>query len=202
MHVTKKAIWKGYILYDSNYLTFWKWWNYCSVVQLCLTLFNPMDCSMPGFPSFTIFLNFRKLMSTESAMPSNHLVLLLSPSPPTSNLSQYQSFPMSWLFASGGQSSGASASASVLPMNIQDWFPLGLTGLTSLQSKGLSRVFSNSSLKASVLQHSVFFIVQLWRQLKGQWLPGAEGSTGVGAGGCIGRTQRIFRTVKVFCMIL
>ena len=52
------------------------------------------------------------------------------------------SFPTSWLFASGGQSSGASASASVLPMNIQDWFPLGLTCLISLLSKGLSRVFS------------------------------------------------------------
>ena len=70
------------------------------------------------------------------------------------------SFPMSWLFISGGQSIGASASASVLPENIQDWFPLGLTALISLQSKRLSRVISNSS-KASILQHSAFFIVQL-----------------------------------------
>ena len=53
------------------------------------------------------------------------------------------SFLMNWLFASGGQSIGASASASVLPMNIQNWFPLGLTGLISLQSKGLSSVFSS-----------------------------------------------------------
>ena len=53
---------------------------------------------------------------------------------------------MSQLFASGGQSTGVSASASVLPMNIQDWFPLGLTGLISLQSKGLSRVFSNTTV--------------------------------------------------------
>ena len=53
-----------------------------------------------------------------------------------------RSFPMSWLFISGGQSTGISASASVLPMNIQSWFPLGLTGLIFLQSKGLSRVFS------------------------------------------------------------
>ena len=52
---------------------------------------------------------------------------------------------MSWFFISGGQSIGASASASVLPMNIQDWFPLGLTGLVSLQSKGPSRVFSNTA---------------------------------------------------------
>ena len=69
------------------------------------------------------------------------------------------SFPLSQFFASGGQSIGASA--SVLPMNIQDWFPFGLTGLI-LQSKGLSRVFSNTTgLKASVLQCSAFFMVQL-----------------------------------------
>ena len=56
------------------------------------------------------------------------------------------SFPMSQFFASDGQSIGASASGSVLPMNIQDWFPLGLTGWISLQSKGLSRVFSNTTV--------------------------------------------------------
>ena len=59
------------------------------------------------------------------------------------------SFPMSQFFTSGDQSIGVSASASVLPMNIQDWFPLGLTGLTSLQSRGLSRVFSNTTVKVS-----------------------------------------------------
>ena len=59
------------------------------------------------------------------------------------------SFPMNWLFASGGQSIGASASATGLPMNIQGWFPLGLTGLISLQSKELSRVFSSPQLKST-----------------------------------------------------
>ena len=69
---------------------------------------------------------------------------------------------MSQLFASGGQSVEVSASASVLPMNIQDWFPLRWTGLISLQSKGLSRVFSNTHRsKASILWCSAFFIVQL-----------------------------------------
>ena len=58
-----------------------------------------------------------------------------------------ESFPVSQLFALGGQSVGASASASILPMNIQDWFPLGWTGWTSLQSKGLSRVFSNTTVQ-------------------------------------------------------
>ena len=57
------------------------------------------------------------------------------------------SFLMSWLFISGGQSIGASASASIFPKNIQDWFPLGLTGLISLQSKGLSRVFSSTTVQ-------------------------------------------------------
>ena len=66
------------------------------------------------------------------------------------------SFPMSQLFTSGGQSIGVTASASVLPMNTQDWFPLGLTGLISLKSKGLSRVFSNTTV-----QKHKFFGTQL-----------------------------------------
>ena len=87
-----------------------------------------------------------KLMSIKLVMSSNHLILcrpfLLLPSIfPTSG-----SFPMSQLFASGGQSIGALASASVLPMNIQGWFPLGLTGLISLLSKGLPRVFSSTTV--------------------------------------------------------
>ena len=72
-----------------------------------------------------------------------------------------ESVPMSQLFAWGGQRIGVSASASVLPMNTQDWSPLGWTGGISLQSKGLSRVFSNTSSKASILQCSTFFTVQL-----------------------------------------
>ena len=68
---------------------------------------------------------------------------------------------MSQFFASGGQSIEASASASVLPINIRGWFPLGLTGLISLLFKGLSRESSKSSSKASILRHSAFFIVQL-----------------------------------------
>ena len=72
-----------------------------------------------------------------------------------------RSFPVSQFFTSGGQRIGVSASASVLPMNIQDWFPLGWTGWISLQSKGLSGVFSNHSSKASILRCSAFFMVQL-----------------------------------------
>ena len=71
------------------------------------------------------------------------------------------SFQMSQFFASDGQSIGSSASASVLPMNIQDWFPFRLTGWISLQSKGLSRVFSNTTIQKPILRRSAFFIVQL-----------------------------------------
>ena len=80
-------------------------------------------------------------------MPSNHLILccpfLLLPS----IVPSIRVFSMCQLFASGGWSTAASASASVLPMNIHGWFPLGLTGLTSLQSKGLSRVFSSTTIQ-------------------------------------------------------
>ena len=71
------------------------------------------------------------------------------------------SFPMSWLFASGSQSIGISASVSVLPMNIQGWFPLGSTGLTSLLTKGLSRVFSSTTIqKQQFFSAQPFFTVQ------------------------------------------
>ena len=94
-------------------------------------------------------------------MPSNHLILyrpllFLPHSFPASG-----SFSVSWCLASGGQSFEASASASVLLMNIQDWFPLGWTGWISLQSEGLSSLLQHHSSKASVHWCSDFFIVQL-----------------------------------------
>ena len=99
-------------------------------------------------------------MSTELVKLSNHLILCPHFSFCPQSFPAPGSFPVSWLFASGDQSIRASSSASILPMNIQGWFPLGLSGLISLQSKGLSRVFSDSS-KASILCHSAFFTVQL-----------------------------------------
>ena len=106
-----------------------------------------------------------KFMSIESVMQSNHLILC---TPFSSSLQSFPAsgpFPLSQFFTSGGQSIGVSASTSVLPMNIQDWFPLGWTGWISLQSKGLSKVFFNITVqKASILQCSVFFMVQLSHQ--------------------------------------
>ena len=77
---------------------------------------------------------------SSSVIPFSSFLLLLQSFPAS------RSFPVSWLFASGGQNIGASASVSVLPMNIRDWFPLGWTDLISLQSKGLSRVFSSTTV--------------------------------------------------------
>ena len=88
-----------------------------------------------------------KFMSIELMMPSNHLSLWCPLSSRLQSFPASGSFPMSWVFPSGGQSTAASDSASVLPMNIQGWFPLGLTGLISLLSKGLSRVFSNTTVR-------------------------------------------------------
>ena len=97
--------------------------------------------------SFTVSWSLLKFMSFESVILSNHLILccllLLLPS----IFLESGFFPVNWLFTSGGQSTGASASASILSMNIQGLFPLGLTGLISLQSNGLSRVFSNTTVQ-------------------------------------------------------
>ena len=120
----------------------------CSITQSCLTLCDPMDCSMPGFP---ILHHLLELAQTnvhwvgDAIQPS---CPLSSTFPPAFNLSQHWGlFFQSQLFASGGQSIGASASASVLPLNMQGWFPLELTGLNSLQSKRLLKVFSNTIVR-------------------------------------------------------
>ena len=97
-----------------------------------------------------------KPVSIESVMPSNHLILCRPLLLPPSTFPSIRVFPMNQLFASGGQSIGVSASKSVLPMNTQDWSPLGWTGWISLQSKGLSRVFSNTTV-----QKHQFFGTQL-----------------------------------------
>ena len=132
-------------------------WNvvvqFLSYVQLFET---PWTVTHEASLSFTISGSLLKLMSIKSVMPSNLLILchplLLLPSisviPFSSCLQSFPasgSFLMSLLFASDSQSTGASASAWILPMNIQDWFPLELTGWISLLSKGLSTGFSNTT---------------------------------------------------------
>ena len=106
---------------------------------------NNMDCSTPGFPVYHQLLELTQThvhWDGDAIQPSHPVV------PFSSCLQTFQasgSFPMSQFFASGGQSIGVSASPSVPPMNIQDWFPLGWTGWISLKSKGLSRVLSNTT---------------------------------------------------------
>ena len=112
-----------------------------SHVQLCA---SPWIAAHQTHLSFTLSQSLFKFMSIESVILANHLILCHSLLFDLQSFPASGSFPMSWLFASGGQSIGASASASVLPMNIQGWFPLGLTSLIIL-SKGLSRVFSSTT---------------------------------------------------------
>ena len=119
----------------------------CVVVQSlsCVQLCNPWTAACRASLS-TISPSLLRLMSIELVMLSNHLIfccpLLLLPL----IFPSIRGFPMSRPFASGGQSVGASASASVLPMNIQGWFLLGETGLISFRSRGLSRVFSSTTV--------------------------------------------------------
>ena len=130
--------------------------QFSSVAQLVPTLCNPMDSSMPGFPVHHQLLEFTQThvhWVGDAIQPSHSLS---SPSffPCLQSFPASGSFPMSHFFASAGQSIGAPA--SVLPMNKQDWFPLGLTGLMSLLSKGPSEVFSNTAV-----QKHQFFSAQL-----------------------------------------
>jgi len=127
--------------------------QFSSVAQSHPTLCDPVDCSTPGLPVRHQLLEFTQshVQWVGNAIQPPHP--LSSPSPPSLNLYQHQGhFQMSQLFASGGQSIGISASTSILPMNIQDWSPLEWTGWISLQSQGLSRFFSNTTVQ----KHQLF----------------------------------------------
>ena len=120
----------------------------CSVTKSCRTRCDSMDCSTPGFLVLHYLLEFAQThvhWFSDVIQPSHRLLPPFSSCPQSFPASG--SFPMNRLFTSGGQRIGASASASVLPMNIQGWFPLGLTDLISLLSKGLSRVFSGTTVQ-------------------------------------------------------
>ena len=150
---------QGILEYDTTGFT-----NFDVVVQLlrCVWLFaTPRAAARQA-----------SLSNTPGAYPNScpmsqwcHPAILSSVVPFSSCLQSFPvsgSFQMSQLFVSGGQSIGVSASVSVLPMNIQDWFPLGWTGWISLQCKGCSRVFSNATdQRHQFFGHSAFFIVQL-----------------------------------------
>ena len=128
---------------------------YCcySVTELCQTLCDPMDCSVPGSP----VLQFPWFCS--NSYPLSHWCYLTISSSTASSFCLQSfpasvSFPVSWLYASGGQNIGTSASASVLPMNIQDWFPLGLTGLISLPRQTTDTYLTWMNLKNTTVSGS------------------------------------------------
>ena len=121
----------------------------CSVTKSCPTFCNPMDCSKPGFPAHHQLPELAQthVHGVSDAIQPSHP--LSSPSSRAPNpVPASKSFPMSHLFAWGGQSTGVSALTSFLPKKSQGWSPSEWTGWISLQSKGLSRVFSNTTVQS------------------------------------------------------
>ena len=144
-----------------------KWSIFCSMryyfssvrSQSCLTLCDPMDCSTPGLPLPHQLLELTQTHAhwVGDAIQPSHF--LSSPSPSTFNLPSIRVFSNESILPSGGQSIGVSASASVFPMNFQDWFPLGWTGKIFLQTMVLSRFFSNTTVQ----KHQFFGAqISLW----------------------------------------
>ena len=133
-------------------------------VQLlsCVRLFaTPWTAARQASLSITNSRSSLKLMSIESVMPSNHLILFCPLLLPPSIFPSIRVFSSESVLRTRWPKYWISASPSALPMNIQDWFPLGWTGWISFQSKGLSKVSNTTVQKASILRHSAFFIVQL-----------------------------------------
>jgi len=129
----------------------------CSVAKSYITFCHPWTAAHQAFLSFTVSQSLPRFMSIESVMLSNNFILCHPLSCCLQSFPASRSFPMGRAFASSGQSTGAST--SILPMNIQSWFPLGLTSLISLLSKGLSRVFSSTTIQ----KHQLFGIQpSLW----------------------------------------
>ena len=153
--------------------------QFSSVSQLHMTLCDHMNCSTPGFP---VLHQLLKLTQTHVHWVSNAIQTSHPLSSPPASFPASGAFPVSQLFASHGYSIGA----SVLPMNIQGWFPLGLTGLISLLSKGLSRVFSSTTV-----QKHHFLITQpfLWS------------NSHVCTGKTIASTIRIFVSKVIFLIL-
>ena len=118
----------------------------CSVAKLCLTLCDPMDWSLPGFPVFQHLPMFAQIQGLWVTDATYHLGLCHLFSFCLQSFPGWGAFSKSWLFSLGGQSTGASAS-SVLSVNIPGWFPLGLSSFISLLSSKLSRVFSSITIQ-------------------------------------------------------
>ena len=162
-------------LFLYNQLFFLQWIFYCvtksllslSCVQLCISMY----CSMPGFPVHHQLQELLKLISIKLMLPPSHLIFCCPL--PIQPFWASGSFSMRQFFTLGGQNIGVSPSTSVFSMSMQGWFPLGFTGWISMQSKRLSRVFSNTTV-----QKHQFFSVQLslwsnthihWKTIDANW---------------------------------
>ena len=136
--------------------------NYCLLLfshQIMSDSEVPWTAPCQASQSLNISWSMLWPMSIEWVMPSSHPILYILFSLSLQSFPASESFPVSQFFASGGQTIGTSASASIFSMNIKDWFPLGLTGLISLQSKGLLRVFSSTTVQ----KHQFFSAqISLW----------------------------------------
>ena len=130
----------GSVLYFLFHMKF----QFSSVTQSCLTLCDPMDCSTPGFP---VHHQLPELAHAHVHWVDDAIQPIIPFSSHLQSFPASGSSPVSQFFASAGETIGLSASASVLLMNIQDWFPLGGTGWIFLQSEEFSRVFSNTTVQ-------------------------------------------------------
>ena len=146
-HQSFQWIFRVYFLED--WLVWFLLLQFSSVTQLCPTLSHPMDCSVPGFPVLHHLPEFAQthVHWVSDAIQASYPLFVIPFSSFLQSFPASGSFLVTQLFASGGQSIGALASASVLPMSIRSWFPLGLICLISLQSRGLSSVFSSTTVQ-------------------------------------------------------
>ena len=138
-HVSYVSCIGRWVLYHLGSPFLWLFW--------CVWLCDPMDCSTPGLPVYHQLLEFTQTLSIESVMPSNHLILCRPLLCLPSIFSSIRVFSDESVLCIRWPSNGVSPSASVLQMNIQDWFPLGWTSWISLHSKGPSWVFSNTRVQ-------------------------------------------------------
>ena len=137
-HTYGDSNWVGWDRTQVGKGTWIRWFSSVQLLSHIRLFVTPWTAAHQASLSITNSQSLLKLMSIELVMPSNHLILVVPFSSCLQSFLASGSFQMGQFFASGGQSIGVSASALVIPMNIQDWFPLGWTDLISLQSKGLS----------------------------------------------------------------
>ena len=146
------VLWRLHIEITKKFVYEWSYQSVSSVAQSCLTLCYPIDGSLPGFPVHHQLLELTQTQSALSLWCHPTISASVIPFSCLQSFPALGSFPVTQFFTSDNKTIGVSASASVLPMNIQDWFPWGWIGCISLLFKGLLRVFSNNTVQ----KHHIF----------------------------------------------